>query len=470
MSKWLIVDDEPAICWGLRRLLETMSHTAVTCGSAEEALLTAARQKFDGVVLDVRLPGRDGLSVMSELRAMLGDAPIVVITAFGDLPTAVTALERGAFEYLVKPFDLTLAEDVIRRALTRRAAHAEAAAHKSADSQPSGTIVGQSPPMQQVFKQIALAAGSQAAIFISGESGSGKELVARAIHQFSSRRSAPFVPVHLASLNESLVESQLFGHTRGAFTGADHERIGLLQQAHGGTVFLDEIAETPLAIQAKLLRAIEYGEILPIGASRPIHVNLRVISATHRDLPTTVAEGRFREDLLFRLNTFAITLPPLRERVDDIPLLTEHFLQLCVATTGQPTPTLDPATLVELQRRAWPGNVRQLRNAIEHAVIVARGGVILPEHIPPETLPRALDYLGVPGSIREQLTRWAQAQWQDGEPPEHVYERLLDLVEPPVFEVALAANHGQLAPAARSLGMHRITLRKKLGQSRPLGE
>lgn len=461
MSKWLIVDDEPAICWGLRRLIETLGEQAVTCGSAEEALQVASRDKFDGIVLDVRLPGRDGLSVMAELRKQQGDVPIVVITAFGDLPTAVTALERGAFEYLVKPFDLKVAEDVIRRAHTRGVKLA-----KPAEVKPQGTIVGQSAPMQQVFKQIALAAGSQAAIFISGESGSGKELVARAIHQFSARRDAPFVPVHLASLNESLVESQLFGHTRGAFTGADHERVGLLQQADGGTVFLDEIAETPPAIQAKLLRAIEYGEVLPIGASRPIHVKLRVISATHRDLAADVAQGRFREDLLFRLNTFVVTLPALRERIDDIPLLAQHFLQLCAATSGEPAPTLAESTIVELQRRTWPGNVRQLRNAIEHAVIVARGGVILPEHLPTEAVAKGQGGAPASDAIREQLTRWAQEQWRADEQPEHVYERLLELVEPPVFNVALQEHHGQLAPAARSLGIHRITLRKKLGQSR----
>ncbi|HWC90131.1 MAG TPA: sigma-54 dependent transcriptional regulator, partial [Pirellulales bacterium] len=308
MPDWLIIDDEPTICWGLERMLKSLGHQTATASTAEEGLRKAESRRFDGVLLDVRLPAMDGITAIEHLQQRLGPVPIVVITAYGDLDTAVEALRRGAFEYLVKPFDLKVAESVINRVLPRLAVPtAPPTARPTADS-----LVGRSSRMQDVFKQIALAAESSAAISICGESGTGKELVARAIHRYSRRSHAPFVTVHLASLNDSLVESALFGHVRGAFTGADESRPGLLEQAHGGTVFLDEMADVPLAVQAKLLRVIEYGEVLPVGGQRPVHVDFRVISATHRQLDELVAAGSFRQDLLFRLNTFAMQLPALR--------------------------------------------------------------------------------------------------------------------------------------------------------------
>jgi two-component system nitrogen regulation response regulator GlnG len=459
MPDWLIIDDEPTICWGLERMLKSLGHQTATASTAEEGLRKAESRRFDGVLLDVRLPAMDGITAIEHLQQRLGPVPIVVITAFGDLDTAVEALRRGAFEYLVKPFDLRVAESVINRVLPRPAVHATAptTARPTADS-----LVGRSSRMQDVFKQIALAAESSAAISICGESGTGKELVARAIHRYSRRSQAPFVTVHLASLNDSLVESALFGHVRGAFTGADESRPGLLEQAHGGTVFLDEMADVPLAVQAKLLRVIEYGEVLPVGGQRPVHVDFRVISATHRQLDELVAAGSFRQDLLFRLNTFAMQLPALRERRDDIPLLVEHFVQLLSGSPGRPT--IAAATLAELERRPWYGNVRELRNAVEHALMLARGGAVLPEHLPaPATRPVA-ESPDLAATIRGGLQTWAQQQWQAGQQPDDLYQRMLELVEPPVLEVAIDQHRGQIAAAARSLGLHRITLRKKIEQ------
>jgi two-component system nitrogen regulation response regulator GlnG len=465
MADWLIVDDEPTICWGLERMLQGLGHQTAVASTAEDALDKADSRRFDGVLLDVRLPAMDGLTAIGHLHQRLGPVPIVVITAFGDLDTAVEALRRGAFEYLVKPFDLKVAESVVNRVLLqpRQQASLATAARPAADC-----LIGHSSRMQEVFKQIALAAESNAAISICGESGTGKELVARAIHRYSRRSQAPFVAVHLASLNESLVESALFGHVRGAFTGADESRPGLLEQASGGTVFLDEIADVPLTVQAKLLRVIEYGELLPVGGQRPVHVDFRVISATHRELDQLVAGGLFRQDLLFRLNTFAMRLPPLRERKDDIPELVEHFVQLLSGSTGRPS--IGAATLAELQRRPWYGNVRELRNAIEHALMLARGGAVLSEHLPPPAARSAAEAPDLAATIRGGLQAWAQQQWQAAEQPEDVYERLLQLVEPPVLAVAIDQHRGQVAAAARSLGLHRMTLRKKMEQyGRPPG-
>ena len=248
-------------------------------------------------------------------------------------------------------------------------------------------MVGSSPAIQEVFKRIAVVAPTEACVHIRGESGTGKELVARAIHQYSHRCDGPFVPVNVASLSPSLAESELFGHARGAFTGAEQARKGLLEQADGGTLFFDEVADIPLPIQVKLLRVLEYGEILPVGANRPVRSDFRVISATHRNLHERVVQGKFREDLFFRLITFEVEIPPLRERRSDVAELTEHFLDVLSAKNGCPRPPLAAETLAALEGRQWYGNVRELRNAVEHAMILARGGAILPEHLPPPTPP-----------------------------------------------------------------------------------
>jgi two-component system nitrogen regulation response regulator GlnG len=300
-------------------------------------------------------------------------------------------------------------------------------------------------------------------VHVCGESGSGKELVARAIHRYSRRNAGPFVAVNLASLSESLSESELFGHTRGAFTGAADSRRGLLEQAHGGTIFLDEVADIPLSLQVKLLRVLEHGELWPVGAGAPVRADFRVISATHQNLSERVAAGRFRHDLFFRLNTFEVRVPSLRQRRDDVAELANLFLELTAERSGSGRGSISPAAMTELRGRPWHGNVRELRNVIEHATIMARGGPIRPEHLPP-AVPATGQPVSASQSIAAALRAWARAQWSSGAPPENLYDRLLDLVEPPVLGVALEAHQGQCAAAARSLGLHRITLRKKLQQ------
>jgi len=461
MSHLLVVDDEQSICWGLAQLGRQMGHTVATAATAELAFDAARTHTPDAIVLDVRLPGMDGLTAMRHFRQALGDVPIIIVTAHGNLSTAVEAVRNGAFDYLVKPFDLDAAQRAIRRAIDSRKAPSGPAVNRLAED-PEGPIVGVSPGMQEVFKRIALVAPSDACVHLRGESGTGKELVARAIHRYSRRAAGPFVAVNIASLNASLAESELFGHARGAFTGADHSRRGLLEQAGGGTIFLDEVADIPPEVQVKLLRVLEYGEVLPVGGDRSIQVDFRVVSATHQDLAQRVAQGRFRHDLYFRLITLQIDLPPLRERPEDIPVLTHHFLGLLAAGNQGPPPAISQEAMIELQGRPWYGNVRELRNAVEHAMILARDSLLAPEHLPPPTPPA----LGANAGPEEQLgalvRQWAERQCQASPDTTDLYDRLMRLVEPPLLQAVLREHHGQCSAAARRLGLHRTTLRKKL--------
>ena len=463
MAHVLIIDDEPSICWGLKKLAESLGHVARVASSAEAGLREAEKSpKPEAVFLDVRLPGIDGITAMPQLRERLPDAPIIVMTAHGELETAVDAIRNGAFEYLTKPFDLTLAEKVLDRALRRRP---QEAVPPVAMPGLQDQIVGHSPALQDVFKQIALVAGSEACVLVSGESGTGKELVARAIHRFSRRSAGPFVPVHVAALSPMLAESELFGHVRGAFTGADSPRTGLLEQAQGGTVFLDEVADIPLPLQVKLLRALEHGEIVPVGSDKPRTIDFRLVSATHQKLSEKVATGTFRHDLFFRLVTFQIELPPLRERGADLLELTEHFIGNLTAKNQLPRPTLSKRAEAELARRPWHGNVRELRNTIEHAVIIARGGQIEPDQFPPPAPPAGVPSDGTPAATLSQLIQqWTAARLREDAEREDLYERFLSLVEPPLLNATLTHELGQCTSAARKLGLHRHTLRKKLDQ------
>jgi two-component system nitrogen regulation response regulator GlnG len=462
----LIVDDEEAVCWALRRALVGEGHTAAVASSAEEALEQAARQKPDVVILDVRLPGMDGLTALPRLRQLTGDAPVIVVTAFGSLGTAVGAVAGGAFDYLAKPFDLEQALDAVSRALQRRPPTRAPQAPPAAAGE---EFIGVSPAMQQVFKRIALVAPHDACVLITGESGTGKELVARALHRYSARRDRPFLPVHIAALNANLVESELFGHARGAFTGAAQARTGLLALADGGTVFLDELAEIPLGVQVKLLRVLEHNEVTPVGGAAPQPLNLRVLAATHQDLARCVAEGRFRHDLYFRLNVFQLHLPPLRERPEDVEPLAEHFLRRF--QLGAPGPFSEGArsllplpaeTLRFLQSLSWVGNVRELRNALEHAAILARDGPLLPEHFPRQ---RGASEKTTAEQVAAAVQAWLAGRLRDAGPegPQGLYEEMLRVVEPALFEDVIRRLKGNRWVAAQWLGLNRATVRKKLG-------
>jgi two-component system nitrogen regulation response regulator GlnG len=394
------------------------------------------------------------------LRRLTHDAPIIVVTAHGNLNTAVRAVEGGAFDYLAKPFDLSQAIDGVARALQRRAQPSQAAppGDDGETAAERGEIVGRSRVMQTVFKRIALAAPREACVLITGESGTGKELVARAVHNHSPRRDRPFLPVHVAALNPNLVESELFGHVKGAFTGAAQARPGLLALADGGTVFLDELADIPLPVQVKLLRVLEHDEVLPVGGNQQQPLSIRILAATHQDLARRVAEGTFRHDLYFRLNVFQIHLPPLRERPEDIVLLAEHFLR---RFEPRALPLL-PDTVRHLLSLPWFGNVRELRNALEHAAIVARGGPLLPEHFP--TLSTGFVPADRAAQLATMVKQWVEDRVRaaDGRAPNDLYAELLRCLEPALLEDVMRRVQDNRWVAARWLGLNRATVRKKL--------
>lgn len=472
MSHVLVVDDEESVCWALQTALTQEGHQVSVASSAEEALELASRQKLNAVILDVRLPGMNGLVALGKLRELTGDAPVIVATAFGNLDTAVRAVEGGAFDYLAKPFDLTQALDAVARALQSRTTSLETRSTDipgvegplptgSGGQEPSAEdFVGRSPAMQVIFKRIALVAPHDACVLITGESGTGKELVARAIHRYSTRREQPFLPVHIAALNQNLVESELFGHTKGAFTGASQARPGLLALADGGTVFLDEVADIPLPVQVKLLRVLEHNEVLPVGATQALPLNIRVLCATHQDLGRKVAEGQFRHDLFFRLNVFQVHLVPLRERPEDIVPLAEHFLK---RFEPKALPLL-PQTRRFLESQPWFGNARELRNALEHAAIVARAGPILPEHVP--TLACGPADSNPQKQMAEMVRFWLADKLRAGEhsaAPANLYTDLLRCVEPVLLDEVMRRARGNRWLAAKWLGLNRATVRKKLG-------
>ena len=441
-----IIDDEEAIAWALRRAFEREGYRVGVSASAEDGLKQVAAKPPDAIFLDVRLPGMDGLTALAKLQALAPAARIVIMTAHGNLSTAVKAVAGGAFDYLAKPFDLAQALDVAKRAVQK----AVPAAPQVASAE---EIVGHSPAMQTVFKRIALVAPTTACVLITGESGTGKELVARAVHAHSARSGKPFVPVHVAALNPNLVESELFGHVRGAFTGADKPRAGLLQLADGGTVFLDELADIPRPVQAKLLRVLERQEVLPVGTADPVRVDLRIVSATHANLSEAVAKGTFRHDLFYRLNVYPIHIPPLRDRPDDVAELAAHFLRQFA-----PRASLPPETLDVLRNRSWPGNVRELRNALEHAAIVSRGGAILPEHVP---APALAGPANLHERMQELVRQWVGEQAAGAEPVD-LHQKLLDDLEPALVAEVLTRLGGNRLAAGRWLGLARATVRKMI--------
>lgn len=462
MGRLLIVDDEPAICWGLREFLTEEGHQVQITSSAEEALKVSGKSRFDAVVLDVRLPGMDGLTALGELKRRTKNAPIIVITAFGDLEVAVRAISEGAFDYLPKPFDLESAAGVIRRALASKRG-GEGEGEEEGKITDEVALLGTSPAMQVVFKQIALVAQSEVPVLITGEGGTGKELVARAIHAHSARREGPFLPISIGALNPQTVEGELFGHAKGAYPGATSARQGLLEQAEGGTVLLDEISEATPALQIKMLRAIESQEILPLGEVRPRGINVRILASTKRPLVELLTDQNFREDLYFRLSGFHIHLPPLRERPDDLDLLTDHILDL--RRKREPTLAISKEGRSFLHRRRWNGNVRELRHVLEHAILLARRGELQPEHFPEEIRPEGTGEGGsgndpIEYKLREWIERVLEVHGRD--PSEELYERFLGVVEPPFLRAVMTNCDGNRALAAQRLGIHRATLRQKL--------
>jgi DNA-binding NtrC family response regulator len=462
MSTILIVDDEPAIGWSLRETLADLGHEVALAADISSALAAARDRHPDAILLDVRLGSQDGIASLPAIRAVAGDVPVVVMTAFGDLDTAVRAVQAGAFDYLVKPFDLERITQVVDRALADGGARAEA----TAEPPPAAELVGSSPPMQEVFKQVALVAASDLPVLVTGPTGSGKEVAARAIHAHSARRDKPLVTTNLAALAPGVIESELFGHAAGSFTGAPAARPGLFELADGGTIFLDEIGEAPLEVQVRLLRVLETGEVARVGEAAARPVSVRVIAATNRDLAALLAAGSFRADLFQRLNVFPITIPPLADRPTDIEPLTRHFLAR--HASGRPLPPIAPEFLTALRDRRWPGNVRELKHAIEYAAVVARGGTLRPEHLPkPEPItatPGRNDLAAAATRVGGAVKEWSAAARRElaGLPEPDLHHRAVQLVEGTLLREALAHTGGNRTAAAKLLGLDRATLRTKL--------
>lgn len=451
LSRLLLVDDDEAACRLLMEVLERENYRVVRALSVPEGLAKLDGEgPFDAVLTDLRMPGASGLDLLKVVRDRDPNAIVVVLTAFGDAGTAGDAIRAGAHDFISKPYDIGELRLVLSRALERRRlqpTRGEGAAGNAA-RELDVDLVGHSPSIIGVMKTVARTAPSQASVLIFGETGTGKELVARTVHRYSERASARFVAVNCSALAEGLLESELFGHVRGAFTGAQSSRPGLFREADHGTLLLDEIGDISAALQSKLLRVLQEQEIVPVGAETPIRVDVRIIAATHRDLAALVKEGRFREDLYYRLNVVTITLPPLRERRQDIPLLIDNLLRRLSTKHDRGPVAVDPEAQRALLAYDWPGNVRELHNVLERALVLASQDVIGPEHLPPEV--RATHE---PAPVAPSVTG-------DGSPATEMIP--LSAIERRHVLAVLAASDGNRERAARVLQISRRTLSRML--------
>jgi DNA-binding NtrC family response regulator len=443
-SRILVVDDDPASREMLARVLSAEGHQVKTAADGREALGALDRDGADLVVSDIRMPELDGYELADRMRECAPGVPLVLVTAFGDVEGALQAIRRGAYDYLSKPYDVDAIRLVVARGLAQRALSVEndGLRRQVREKYKLEGIVGRSDAMLQVYKTAARVASSDATVLILGESGTGKELVARALHAASARAGGPFVAVDCGAIAEGVLESELFGHTRGAFTGAAAPRRGLFEEAHHGTLFLDEIGDVGSALQARLLRALQEGEVRRVGANEPVPVDVRIVAATNKDLAAAVKEGRFREDLFYRLAVVSLRIPPLRERPEDIPLLADHFAAKHGRAEGG---VITPAARALLLAYAWPGNVRELENVVARALALNRSGVVVPDDLPDAVrgVPAGLDLGGGDGG-RERPT--------------------LAEVERRYAATVLAEVDGNKTRAAEILGIDRKTLYRILGE------
>ena len=452
-SVW-IVDDDRSIRWVLRKALERADMQARDFETGEEAIAALERESPDVLVTDIRMPRLDGLTLMQRFHEHDESLPVIVITAHSDLDAAVSAYEGGAFEYLPKPFDVGEAVDLVRRA----AAAAESATPPEARRENLPEIIGEAPAMQEVFRAIGRLSRSNITVLINGESGTGKELVAGSLHRHSPRASKPFIALNMAAIPRDLMESELFGHEKGAFTGAHQVRRGRFEQADGGTLFLDEIGDMPAELQTRLLRVLADGEFYRVGAHTPMRVDVRIIAATHQNLEQLVNEGRFREDLFHRLNVIRIHCPALRERAADIPALAEHFLLRAARELNVEPKQLTPAVEQCFRSLSWPGNVRELENTCRWLTVMASGREVQMDDLPQDLVgdeartEPAMDW-------ESALARWAESQSEHGAGALGEAQTRLERI---LIEAALRRTGGRRQDAARLLGWGRNTLTRKI--------
>ncbi|ALJ13000.1 MULTISPECIES: nitrogen regulation protein NR(I) [Sphingopyxis] len=457
----LLVEDDPAIALIIRETLVDECGTFASVGSIAERNAWLADHRPDLIITDVVLPDGDGIDSLPGVGVDPA-TPVIVLSAQNTLDTAVRATGIGSYDYLPKPFDLEELTASVRAALQRRA---EPAAKADAGQADSHGLVGRAPAMQAVYRTIARLASNDLAVLILGESGTGKEVVARAVHATGLRRAGPFVAINMAAIPRELIEAELFGHEKGAFTGAHSRNAGRFEQAAGGTLFLDEIGDMPLEAQTRLLRVLQSNEYSTVGGSQALRADVRVVAATHRDMRTLVADGRFREDLFYRLNVIPVTLPPLRDRRSDIAALVRHFVD-AGRHSGLPDRQFAPAAMQMLERHDWPGNVRELGNVVQRLAVLSRDTVVTARDVQ-AVLHDNIDGVGTaePADLLARaVDDWARDQMAEGAADGDIHERLEAIVEAALFRRILREVRGNQLEAARRLGINRNTLRKRLGQ------
>ncbi|MBI1423973.1 MAG: nitrogen regulation protein NR(I) [Gammaproteobacteria bacterium] len=451
-----VVDDDRSIRWVLEKAFKGAQMEVRSFENGDSVLRALERQQPDVIITDIRMPGMDGFELLRRIHARNVELPVIIITAHSDLDSAVTAYQGGAFEYLPKPFDVDEAVELAQRAIEKSKT---AVSKQTAEVSSSAEIIGAASSMQEVFRAIGRLSRSNITVLINGESGTGKELVAQALHRHSPRADKPFIALNTAAIPRDLLESELFGHEKGAFTGAQSSRQGRFEQADGGTLFLDEIGDMPAELQTRLLRVLQDGTFYRVGGHNPIKVDVRIIAATHQDLEQRVADGRFREDLFHRLNVIRIHIPPLRERMEDIPLLANHFLKDAASELNVENKQLSKETEEYLTRYNWPGNVRQLQNVCRWLTVMSPGQVINIEDLPPE-LQVSRGEVNASGDWADMLRRWAERQLAQGDIG--LLDRATPQFERVMIETALRQSGGRRQDAAKLLGWGRNTLTRKI--------
>lgn len=461
MGKILIVDDDTQLRQSFERLLREEGYSIISAVSGEEALALLRSETPDLVITDVRLPGMNGLEAFKKIRERDSKMPVIVMTAYGTTEMAIEATKLGAFDYVLKPFEIPEMLNLIDQALeTGRLMKSRVQMDQDPQALSDEAIVGRSAPMQDLYKAIGRSSPTDATVLIRGESGTGKELVARALYQHSLRADKPFLVINCVAIPETLLESELFGYEKGAFTGAVHRRVGKVEQASGGTLFLDEIGDMPLGIQAKILRMLQERSIERLGGRQTIPVDVRIIAATNRNLEAAIEEGRFREDLYYRLNVVTLTLPPLRERPSDVPLLADYYLNRFAHEMSMTNPGITPEARAQLAAYSWPGNVRELVNAMEKCLIFSRGRAIGPEDIAQQVIGTGIKPGQVPEAPDDSIRRWARQSLAAG--GANLLAELTDHVSSLIISEALNMTGGNRTRAAELLGLSRPTLLAKM--------